>query len=258
MKKRSTLVLLGIASLAILFVACRKEINTPDGNEVGNTPLPTTGTYCRIESIWLNPGSSSQSYWLIAYDEFENPKFITTPLPATGQPFREFKYDGWHRLREYVGDYGNGMFEEWHFYGFDWNGRIGVDTNYVFGKLGEKPTNYFNRTISMIEYDSQGRIIRVTSHDDHGLNLVTDYSYDSHGNLIRPDVTYDNKVNLNRTNDYWMFLLRDYSMNNPMMADSYNAAGYPTVINSPNPVPWIIGDISHSQIGYGCRQSHYF
>jgi hypothetical protein len=108
MKKRSTLVLLGIASLAILFVACRKEINTPDGNEVGNTPLPTTGTYCRIESIWLNPGASSQSYWLIAYDEFENPKFITTPLPATGQPFREFKYDGWHRLREYVGDYGNG------------------------------------------------------------------------------------------------------------------------------------------------------
>jgi hypothetical protein len=256
MKKRSTLVLLVIATCTLLFVACRKEI-TPKDNEIGNTPLPTTGTYCRIESIWLNPNGANQSYWIIAYDDYENPRYITTPLPATGQPFREFKYDGWHRLKQFVGDYGNGLFEEWHFYGFDNNGRIGVDTNYVFGTLGEKPTNYFNRTISMLEYDSQGRIVRETSHDDHGTNTVKTYTYDSNGNLVRPGATYDNKVHLNRTNDIWMFLTRDYSMNNPVIADAYNAAGYPTVINSPNPFPWIVGDLSHSQIGYGCRQSFY-
>src|SRR5207248_4396010 len=110
--------------------------------------------------------------------------------PATGQPFREFKYDGWHRLRQYIGDYGNGNFEEWHFYGFDNNGRIGVDTNYVLGQLGPRPTNYFNRIISTLEYDSQGRIIRETAHDDHGTTTVINYVYDSNGNLVRPGATY--------------------------------------------------------------------
>jgi hypothetical protein len=257
MEKRSTLVLLVIAACTLLFVACRKEV-TPNGdNEIGNTPLPTTGIYCRIESIWLNPGASNQTFWLIAYDQYENPEFITTPLPATGQPFREFTYDGWHRLRTYLGDYGNGNFEEWHFYGYDNNGRIGVDTNYVLGKLGEKPTNYFNRIISMIEWDSQVRVSRVTSHDDHGNNTVTNYTYDSNGNLMNGS-TYDNKVNLNRTNDYWMFLRKDYSMNNPVNASAYNPTGYPTIINSTTADQWIIGDLSHAQIGYGCRQSHYF
>jgi len=257
MKKRSTFVLLVIATCTLLFVACRKEI-TPNNGEVGNTPLPTTGTYCRIESIWQNPNSAMQSFWLVGYDQYENPTYISTPMPSTGQPFREFRYDGWHRLRQYLGDYGNGNFEEWHFYGFDNNGRIGVDTNYVLGKLGEKPTNYANRIISHLEYDSQGRIVRESGSDDHGSSFVINYVYDSNGNRVRPGATYDNKVHLNRTNDIWMFLLRDYSMNNPVIADQYNSAGYPTVINSPNPFPWVVGDISHSQIGYGCRQSHYF
>jgi len=256
MEKRSTLVLLVIAVCTLLFVACRKDI-TPNGDkQVGNSPLPITGTYCRIESIWLHPGASDQTWWLIAYDQYENPYFITTPLPATGQPFREFTYDNWHRLRTYFGDYGNGHFEEWHFYGYNGNGVIGVDTNYVLGDLGEKPTNYFNRIISLIDYDSQGRIIRVTSHDDHGSNTVVNYTYDSHGNLMN-GATYDNKINLNRTNQIWMFLRRDYSMNNPVTASAYNDAGYPTIFNSSTPFQWIIGDISHSQIGYGCRESHY-
>lgn len=258
MQRRTTLVLLVIAAFTFVFVSCRKEISNPQDNEVGNTPLPTTGIYCRIEGIWLKPFAPDQTFWIIAYDDYENPKFITTPLPATGQPFRSFKYDHWHRMVQYVGDLGNGMFEEWHFYGFDWNGRIGQDTNYIFGKLGEKPTDYFNRVISHIEYDSQGRIVKVSSSDDHGSNSVVNYSYDAAGNLVRPGVSYDNKVNLNRTNDYWMFLLRDYSMNNAIPAAEYNDTGYPTTFNTANPVPWIIGDLSHSKISYGCRQSHYY
>src|SRR3954466_3186577 len=163
MKKNSLLLIACLAGLSILYSSCHKELGSVKNEEVGNTPLPGQPTYCRIESIWENPGSIDQRYLLILYDQYENPTAITTPLPSTGHPFREFKYDQWHRLREYIGDYGNGFFEFWHFYGFDLNGRIGVDTVYTFGRLLDKPTDYFERVISQITYDNQGRIFHVSS-----------------------------------------------------------------------------------------------
>jgi|SRR4030095_2814679 len=248
----------------ILLAACRKEINTPKEEEIPTTPPPGLTTYCRIESLWENPHSPGQRFFLVLYNDFENPTVVTAPLPSTGHPYRTFKYDTWHRLREYLGEYGNGFFEFWHFYGFDNNGRIGVDTNYVFGKLGEKPTDYFNRSISQIEYDNQGRIIKVTTTYMIGTPTMNTYSYDAAGNQVYPaswGVTYDNKMNLNRTNDIWQFLNRDYSMNNPFMADAYNSANLPTIINTSSMAPsnlWLSEvDLRHSQIGYGCRPAHW-
>ena len=234
MKKNSLLLLACLAGCFILFSSCKKELDSVKNDEVGNTPLPGQPTYCRIESIWENPGSDDQRYMLILYDQYENPTAITTPFPTTGHPFRTFKYDQWHRLREYLSDYGNGFFEFWHFYGFDLNGRIGVDTMYKYGRLLEKPTDYFERVISQIQYDNQGRIIHVSNISDHGVSSVNTYEYDAAGNLVYPAgpaVTYDNKVNIHRTNDIWMFLARDYSMNNPFIADAYNPTGFPTMNN---------------------------
>jgi len=263
MKKKLLFYLLSLSALSFFITGCKKELASPS-DEVLSTPLPGQPTYCRIESIWEKPGSADQRYLLVLYDQYENPTAITTPLPSTGHPFREFKYDQWHRLREYVGDYGNGFFEFWHFYGFDLNGRIGVDTVYTFGKLLDKPTDYFERVISQITYDNQGRIIHVSSISNHGVSFVNTYEYDAAGNLVYPSsppVTYDNKVNVHRTNDIWMFLARDYSMNNPFVADAYNSAGFPTIINSyaGRYFPFAGTDIylNNSQIGYSCRQSNW-
>jgi len=264
MKRRLTLLLASLSGILAIFSSCQKEMDvTKSGDEIMGTPLPTTALYCRIESIWENPGAWDQKFWLIAYDEFENPKFITTPVPATGQPFRTFKYDGWHRLRQYRGEYSNGHFENWTFYGYDLNGRIGYDTTYTFGDLGEMPTNYVYKTITNYQYDAQGRIIRafgaiMPTAGPPSVPFDEHYSYNADGNLNRPGVIYDLKTNMNRTNDIWMFLRRDYSMHNPFSANAYNATGFPTTINQPvGTAPWLMSDLSNCQIGYGCRQSFY-
>ena len=259
MKNRLLFLLISTAGMALLFSSCRKEMGTPNGGEVLNTPLPGQTMYCRIESIWENPWTPDQRFLLVAYDQYENPAYITTPLPSTGHPFRVFKYDSWHRLRQYLGDYGNGFFEFWHFYGFDNNGRIGVDTTYTFGQLLDKPVGYFERRISWIEYDSQGRIVKISNTNNFGASWVDNFTYMAGGNLMRPGVTYDSKVNICRTNDIWMFLSRDYSMNNPFTADAYNVAGEPTMINVPSPFIFILSDIqlNHAQVGYACRQANF-
>ena len=88
--------------------------------------------------------------------------------------------------------------------------------------------------------------------------LKSTYNYDGAGNLIHPasaGVVYDNKMNINRTNDIWQFLSRDYSMNNPFTADAYNAAGFPTVVNTLPSVLWS-SEFKRGvpmQINYRCR-----
>jgi hypothetical protein len=268
MKKNFLFLLTSLAGALMFLSSCQKNLEDAKADEVMGTPLPSTTDYCRINSIWLRPGAPDQQFRLVMYDEFENPKFITNPMVATGSPFRSFKYDTWHRLVEYLESYTNNTFETWHFYGFDLQGRIGVDTSYTFGSsITGKPTNYLFRTISGLEYDAQNRI--VASHNTitpdptnpmwpASSNIQT-WTYNAAGNLDLPGVTYDNKTNLNRTNDIWMFLARDYSMNNPFTADSYNATGYPTNINVPFARFILSNDIflSNSQIGYGCRPSFY-
>jgi hypothetical protein len=86
------------------------------------------------------------------------------------------------------------------------------------------------------------------------------YTYDAEGNLEVPGATYDNKMNINRTNDIWQFLARDYSVNNRLMATAYNSTGFPTHINHPEPY-WFANtqdiEISRSQIGYACRPAFW-
>ena len=263
MKKRISLLFICVPVLLMFLAGCRKQVDQPfKPEEIGGTPLPGQPIYCRIQSIWENPGASNQRFIMVLYDQYENPVAITTPLPNTGHPYRTFKYDTWHRLREYRGEYSNGNYEFWHFYGFDLNGRIGVDTLYTLGAMGPTgPATYFERSISKITYDAQGRIIKVvTDTQISPSHTETNYSYDAAGNLIYPPgsgVVYDNKMNLNRTNDIWQFLNRDYSMNNPFIADAYSN-NFPTVINATRPILWLNEyQLTHSQIGYNCRESHW-
>ena len=254
-----------ILLLFVISTGCQKSIDVPGkGEELPGTPLPGQGTYCRIESIWEKDhgGRGEQRYILILYNEFENPVAVTVPQIGTSKPYRTFRYDTWHRLKDYLGTYGNEHFLFWHKYGYDNSGRIGYDTLYIMGGIRNGEIDWYSeRRTSEIEYDSQNRITKVATHSDFSGTSVTTYSYDAAGNLIRPGVTYDNKTNLHRTNDIWMFLARNYSMNNPVIADQFNSAGYPIVINSSgnffNFADMEI-NLHKSEIGYSCRPSNYY
>lgn len=80
--------------------------------------------------------------------------------------------------------------------------------------------------VSDYEYDSHNRMIRRTV----GGSSIT-YAYNAQGNLVTnvygDSLHYDNKVNFNRTDPVLQFINRDYSVNNPIGASSYNAYGLP-------------------------------
>ena len=264
MKKRISCVSFSLL-IVLFFAGCQKQIDTPDvpskpGEEVAGTPLPGQATYCRIESIWgqnvFSPGQMVSV--LVLWDEYENPVAITTPFVGTGSPYRTFHYDQWHRLREFRGAYSNGGFEFWHFYGYDQNGRIGVDTQYVFASISPTGTlQSLQRYTHHIQYDAQGRIMEVISEALFGGGFQATYDYDAAGNLIYPgqEVVYDNKINFNRSNDIWQFLSRDYSVNNPFTATAYNAAGFPTIIPATPAISWSSEFQRYvpMQVAYGCR-----
>ena len=125
------------------------------------------------------------------------------------------------------------------------------------------PATFFSKRVAKIEYDGQGRVIKITTTQvapTMGSPIVEEFSYNAMGNKVYPPawgVVYDNKQNLNRTNDIWQFLNRDYSMNNPFQtADTYNATGFPTKIkNGPRPYSFSEQNIQlqNSQISYACR-----
>jgi len=271
MQNRLSLFQIGIAGLAIIFSSCQKDLGTvKQTDEVMGTPLPGQITYCRIESIWEKNGQFGQEYRIIGYDEYENPTFISTPMVTTGSPFRTFKYDTWHRLKEYREEYTAGGFFSWHKYFYDNNGRIGADSSYSMGAFSEgAPDFYLSKALTVFEYDNQNRIIRTVTNIGPGTifpgfpsttTFIGESTYDAAGNLVKPGVTYDNKMNLHRTNDIWMFLARDYSVNNPFIATSYNSTGLPTSINISGPLNFLNSTdifLNSSEIGYSCRPAHW-
>jgi hypothetical protein len=257
MKKQSIFVLVAVAAGMVFFSSCQKDLkNLKD--DTRSTPLPSTTTYCRIESLLTSGGfGGAAAEWRIQYDEFENPKSIVTFDPMFGRANQSFKYDQWHRMVEWRQEVPNGLFQEWHFYAFDLNGRIAKDSAFYMGQISD-PRNAVFANYYTLEYDSQGRIIRQgqrSKSDNFTSTFWRDFVYDAQGNLMIPGVVYDNKVNMNRTNDIWQFLLRDYSKNNPFAAGVYNTDGYP--ISIPGPF-WIIGGFASAHPVYACRQSYYY
>jgi len=264
MNKQFVFAALILSTTSLVLSSCQKNIDVDNRkDELPSTPLPGQQTYCRIESVWENPRTSGQRFILFLYDEYENPTAITTPGITSDGPYHTFRYDSWHRLREYKGDEGNSNFEFDHFYGYDLNGRINVDTNYTLGGVDRNGHFYYNsRWIYQIQYDNQNRIIKtVTDVVPVNTHFETTYNYDAAGNLVHSPsdgVTYDNKVNIFRTNDIWMFLNRDYSVNNPVVANEYNPSGFPTKINSTFDFRFLnAAKLSNSQISYGCRQAYW-
>lgn len=219
MKKRQLLCFATILFI-LIFSACKKDMNDPSLSQVTNEDASDLVTpACAIDLIkGTNPDGITKAAFI--YDGLGNPKKIKVDNVTTGNPNRLFRYNAQHRLTDYIGAYDNGTFEFWHKYGYNAAGKIVKDTVYIFGLLGATPTDYYERRISRLTYDAQGRVAT-----ENGLA----YNYDSDGNLNN-GLIYDHKKNLHRTNPIWQFIDRDYSVNNPIPTISYQS-GFPRKIS---------------------------
>ncbi|HYF30576.1 MAG TPA: hypothetical protein VD993_05625 [Chitinophagaceae bacterium] len=216
-----------LCCLILIFSSCEKVIEY-----LGENPTADL-KYCNITKFTENSGPSGARTAVFTYNVWGNPVKVTVTDVGTGNPNRVFKYDAQQRLKEYRGEYLNGNYEYWYRYAYDpASNRIISDTVYIFGPIAPEPTTFFDRRVTHYTYDAQGRIMQTSTVSSvfPGPPVVANYSYDAMGNLIRPGITYDNKINLHRTNRVWMFLDRDYSVNNPLTADSYNNNALPLSI----------------------------
>lgn len=171
------------------------------------------------------------------YNEYDNPVIGLRSEIRTGAPNYFFKYDRFQRLTELIAAYGltatgSGV-ETWTEYFYDAKGRIVKDSVWSFPEVvnGHPVKSLLSTvTISFYEYDSKDRIEKVTWLREGVEPYITQYSYDSKGNKV--GASYDNKLNYHATNKVWMFLARDYSVNNPLIGSyTYNKAGLPLTID---------------------------
>lgn len=197
-----------------------RDFDPRDGNNVY--------TACRIKSMGGAP-------WV--YNENNDPVSSVHTNAGTGSPNIFFKYDNKGRLMEYTGLDDNGSYEFMHRYTYHQQ-RIVIDTMYIFGQYGVPNSALFKR-IYYPRYDNLNRIAQdslvyySTANGPAANSVIIDYPYHQDGNLFN-GYTYDNKLNFHRTNKIWMFIDREYSLNNPVPALTYNSAGLPLTFSSKN------------------------
>lgn len=179
---------------------------------------------CRIEMMNAYTFRQDPVPRYFTYNQSGNPVRVSfDDSPGTGTPFYDFFYNDKQQLIQF------NEFSD-HFYTYDDRGLVIVDTthSYYTGEDFWYEEKFF--------YDDENRIIKTifkiyqapTELPDIGVEHVTEYVYDSRGNLVRPGVSYDNKTNPRRTNKIWMFVDKDYSVNNPIPGPTaYNELGLP-------------------------------
>lgn len=209
----------------------------------------------------ITPGASDTLTF--TYNTSSNPVSMTHQMNI-GENIL-FKYDKWDRLTEYINIFPGGTAGDyWHKYTYDKvnTDRIIADTAFRdFISSNGQLTLYNDIDLTVFKYDALGRISQTTEYV-LGDTIVRLYNYDTRGNLQRPGSLYDNNPNIHLTNKIWMFLDRDYSVNNPVDNESYtyNGNGFPiTISNSASVAPGlgfiVIGypfAITRSNIYYSC------
>ena len=223
---------------------------------------------CNIKNItWYqeyNGKLEDSIHYSFSYNILGNPVSIINDHVNTGNSLYYFFYDSHGRLSELIKSYSNGLYgtgpyDVWDRYGYNSKNEIILDTVYGFGSIiGGKPQPSDRYGYISYTYDTKRRISH--EHGDfyivghYAYTLDYDYNYDAAGNLITGAV-YDNKLNLYRTNSVWMFLARDYSVNNPFTATQYNDHYLPLRFstNSFRLIPWAGAMNSYLKVEYWCR-----
>ena len=223
MRNNKQIVLLTGVVISTLLLGCNKL-----EEYLGKDPLATYDQ-CRVEKMfWDNGGDPIEMQ--VTYNSYGDPVSVMNAEGGSGSPNMLFKYDNKRRLTDYIGAYSNGGFEYWHQYVYDNKGRVIRDTTYLLGWIENgEPVDYYDGAVIYYEYAQYGRIVHTTqdwwSFPDSPLELY--YSYDAQGNRVAPGAVYDNKISIHRTHRVWMFIDRNYSLNNAH-ATAYNANNLPT------------------------------
>ena len=243
-----------LIALTVIFVSsCQKNDELLLEQRNPRAPLKQT---CQISQISYSIGSTNDVLQF-TYNSFGNPVKASRLLGAhTGYPNFAFKYDGENRLTDFIGPYDGETFaESWHKYFYDGQGNIVLDSAYIFPRIENGfPENAYSRQLTYYTYDNKDRIIKDSTVFSIPIPPVVHvYAYDNKGNKMGS--SYDDKVNINRTNNIWMFLNRDYSINNPFKADGYTATGLPSSLNLSSKqgvFTFLNNNYPVSQISYSC------
>lgn len=214
-----------MALLFFLISGCRKVydyVETHPGTEIKPCGI-SQFIYSSIYSDY--PDTLTFTYNLLG-----DPVKAVRPEPRTGAPNFLFRYKN-GRLSEFIGVYGNGTTtENWHRYFYNAAGRVTVDSVYIFADIvNGSPSNPFDRYAVTFIYDSKNRIIQEENTYSDGSTYTQTYQYNADGNRVGP--TYGQGVSFRRSNKIWMFLDRDYSINDRTGSESYNSFQMPTSIN---------------------------
>jgi hypothetical protein len=241
-----------IALMVSLLPGCKKASDLLKDNP--------TAAFCPCRIREFNYDGLFQSRDIrVNYNAAGDPVFAGADHGSTGNPNWFFRYNPHGSLTDLIGRYDNtddGFAESWDRYFYDGHGRIVKDSAYFFphiinGQPTIDPVYFTSVEIILYEYDHKDRISKEslisTNHTQ-----VTSYAYDVRGNRMEPVVeystyplaksagvvggmlAYDNKINYHRTSKVWMFVDKDYSVNNPLPADyAYNGFGLPVTIVEP-------------------------
>jgi len=272
MRKNRAIAIVIPATIFLYMFSCIKpasNFDPRDGNNVYSN--------CRIKTVteWYGYPPASSYYRLYEYNNNNDPVKVTVgPYQGMGLPDLYFKYDNKKRLTEFGADFHVATeydFQFIHRYGYLQN-RISTDTVYELGFFDARrnPVNYVNKFLKYLTYDNLNRIVQdsmiIVFPAIQGPAIVGNISYDANGNRIILDpklqtrIPYDNKLNPARTNYVWMFITRNYSLNNPIGATSYNIHGLPLTFSPEQagnkPPVLIISGPSYSDstvVEYDCR-----
>jgi len=255
--------------VSLLFIGSCQKIHFEDFIHPDNTLKQ-----CRIKQILeFNIFDSDTLFWNFKYNIWGDPIRITPSLNGTGQPEIFFRYDNQHRLTDYFGAYREELraYEFWLHFDYLPN-KFVLQKGYTLGPIinGNPVPSLQLPSIAYLQFDMLGRLVRDSTNYPSIFTpiLIQTYTYNSTGNLAHFKsvnqltgstdqeiyyTNYDNKVNISRTNRIWMFINRNYSVNNWTPAESYNQYGLPLKWRGTQGNRFIYRNIDDADIKYECR-----
>jgi len=243
------------AILLVPMAACQKVFDyiylPGNGDAVTNI--------CQVSSI-----ESDAASYVFNYNSKGDLESIITNKLNTGNPNLFFTYDRRHRAVEVLSGFMASASEAgavwfYHKLGYNTANQIVRDTVYQFGGKdadGIIRSSFHNEKHSLLQYDAGNRLVKATdSVWERGVYIYADYftyKYNATGNLeymireshngpqfggsIYSDTfrmkPYDTKLGIRRTSRIWMYLDRNYSVNNSFTSASYNSYGLPVQFNA--------------------------
>lgn len=259
MKKNDPEIKALVLTFAVLFLltGCQKLIDyihkPGNGDAVSNI--------CQVQTI-TSDGPYGANY-VFNYNKRGSLESIITNALNDGNTNVFFIYDNKHRASRVLYSFTPtattpGLLWAWEKFDYNKANQIIRDTSYgvtYIGPDGEPLPSTQYMTVTRLKYDGYNRVVAgddsVWSFGNFSNTDHYAYKYDSHGNLeytarqyhstqfggtTYNDTfrvkAYDDKISMRRTDQMWMFIDRNYSVNNAFTNASYNYYGLPLLFDS--------------------------